>query len=160
MSERTPQPERSDSSDPTRPNEVHQSETVQIWPSTTPLPSDEPGHEPEPVFIPATGSTTYPLSSPATEPTVEPAAAMTPAPATDSRVEPASGRRGIRVRTVVFGAVMLVISIVTLVALTTGVRVDGAAIGLTLLLGAGAILVAGGAASAVREARGGPGAGR
>ena len=85
-------------------------------------------------------------------------------PVTDSALDPAvvaaGERRGIRVRTLVFGVVMLVISIVTLITLTTAVRVDGAAIGLTLLLGAGAILVAGGAASAVREARGGPGAGR
>jgi hypothetical protein len=105
----------------------------------TPQPersSQEPGYEPEPV------------REPVTQQVIEPG------------LDPAPERRGLRVRTVVFGAVMLVISIVTLVALTTGIRVDGAAIGLILLLGAGAILVAGGAASAVREARGGPGAGR
>jgi hypothetical protein len=109
--------------------------------------ADEPGYEPEPEAA---------IGGPVEPPVERPAAE----PATDSALAAARERRGIRVRTLVFGVVMLVISIVTLVTLTTAVRVDGAAIGLTLLLGAGAILVAGGAASAVREARGGPGAGR
>lgn len=63
-----------------------------------------------------------------------------------------------RVRTVVFGLVMLTISVLSLVALLTDVRVDGGVVGLGLLIGAGAALVAGGVAAAVREAKGGPGA--
>lgn len=69
-------------------------------------------------------------------------------------------RRSPRVRTVVFGLVMLAISVVSLVALMTDIQVDGSVVGLGLLIGAGAALVAGGAAAAVREARGGPGAAR
>jgi hypothetical protein len=67
-------------------------------------------------------------------------------------------RRTPRVRTVVFGLVMLAISVVSLVALMTDVQVDSGVVGLGLLIGAGAALVAGGAAAAVRESRGGPGA--
>lgn len=69
-------------------------------------------------------------------------------------------KRSLRVRTAVFGLVMLAISVVSLVALLTDVRVDGGIVGLGLLIGAGAALVAGGVAAAMREARGGPGATR
>jgi hypothetical protein len=90
------------------------------------------------------------------------AAVTTPGPVTAPVPEaaPPPARRGVRIGTIVFGTVMLVISVVCLLALATSVNVDGSAIGLALLLGAGAALVAGGAASAVREARGGPGAAR
>jgi hypothetical protein len=66
--------------------------------------------------------------------------------------------RGIRVRTVVFGLVLLAISASVLVALLTTARVDATAVAFVVLIGAGAALLAGGVAAAVREARGGPGA--
>ena len=76
-------------------------------------------------------------------------------PADDARTRI---RRPLRVRTVVFGLVMLTISVISLVALLTEVHVDSGVVGLGLLIGAGAALVAGGVAAAVREAKGGPGA--
>jgi hypothetical protein len=69
-------------------------------------------------------------------------------------------RRPVRVRTVVFGLVLLAISVVSLVALLTDVRVDDGVVSVSLLIGAGIALVAGGVAAAVREAKGGPGATR
>jgi hypothetical protein len=66
-------------------------------------------------------------------------------------------RRGVRIRTLVFGLVLLAISASTLVTLLTTTRVDGTAVTLVVLIGAGAALVAGGLAAAVREGRGGPG---
>ena len=66
-------------------------------------------------------------------------------------------RRGLRVRTVVFGLVLLAISLSVLVTLLTDVRVDATGVTFVVLIGAGAALVAGGLAAAVREARGGPG---
>jgi hypothetical protein len=73
---------------------------------------------------------------------------------------PTRTRRPVRVRTTVFGLVLLAISVVSLVALLTDVRVDGGVVGLSLLIGAGIALVAGGVGAAVREAKGGPGAAR
>jgi len=70
---------------------------------------------------------------------------------------PARQRRGVRMRTMVFGLVLLVISVSVLVTLLTTARVDATAVTLVILIGAGAALVAGGLAAAVREARGGPG---
>jgi hypothetical protein len=70
---------------------------------------------------------------------------------------PARQRRGVRMRTVVFGLVLLVVSVSVLVTLLTTARVDATAVTLVILIGAGAALVAGGLAAAVREARGGPG---
>jgi hypothetical protein len=67
-------------------------------------------------------------------------------------------RRGIRVRTVVFGLILLAISASVLVTLLTTARVDATAVAFVVLIGAGAALLAGGVAAAVREARGGPGA--
>jgi hypothetical protein len=66
-------------------------------------------------------------------------------------------RRGVRVRTVVFGLILLAISVSVLVTLLTKARVDATAVTFVVLIGAGAALVAGGLAAAVREARGGPG---
>ena len=65
--------------------------------------------------------------------------------------------RGIRVRTVVFGLVLLAVSVTVLVATLSAVHVDVAAVALAVLIAAGAALVAGGVAAAAREARGGPG---
>jgi hypothetical protein len=142
MSQWAPQPGPSDGAEATTAPQAsrgEQNETLQIAASPDTQSLSEADHEPAAA------------AEPAREPTPD-LATVTPGPS--------GGRRGVRLRTMVFGAVMLVISVVTLVALTTGVRVDGATVLLTLLLAAGAVLVAGGAASAVRESRGGPGAGR
>lgn len=76
---------------------------------------------------------------------------------TDTYV-PVSERRTLRVRTVVFGAVMLVVAALTLVRVFTDVAVDGGAVFLVLLVLAGIALLGGGLAAAVKEAKGGPGA--
>jgi len=62
-------------------------------------------------------------------------------------------RRGVRIRTVVFGLVMLAISVAGLLDVLTSLRVDGAVIGLALLVGAGAALLLGGLAAALRDVR-------
>jgi hypothetical protein len=59
---------------------------------------------------------------------------------------------------VVFGFVMLAIAGTVLVAEVTGVRVDGGAVLLVVLVLAGLALLGGGVAAAAKEARGGPGA--
>lgn len=69
-------------------------------------------------------------------------------PAVPKRVRP-----GIRVRTVVLGLVVLAISATSLVSELTGIRVNGGAVALTLLIGAGAALVCGGLATALKETR-------
>lgn len=97
-------------------------------------------------------------AGPASEDATAAAAPATVAAAALDR--PRRIRRPLRVRTLVFGLVMLAISVVSLVALTTDVHVDSGVVGLGLLIGAGAALVAGGVAAAMREARGGPGAAR
>ena len=71
---------------------------------------------------------------------------------------PVSERRTLRVRTVVFGLVLLAIAGTTLVGVLTDVAVDGGAVFLVLLVLAGVALLGGGLAAAVKEARGGPGA--
>lgn len=76
---------------------------------------------------------------------------------TDTYV-PVSERRTLRVRTVVFGLVMLAIAGTVLVGVLTNVAVDGGAVFLVLLVLAGIALLGGGLAAAVKEAKGGPGA--
>lgn len=71
---------------------------------------------------------------------------------------PVSERRTLRVRTVVFGLVLLAIAGTTLVGVLTSVSVDGGAVFLVLLVLAGIALLGGGLAAAVKEAKGGPGA--
>ena len=73
---------------------------------------------------------------------------------------PDQARRSPRVRTIVFGLVLLAISVFSLLALLADVRVDAGVLGLALLIGAGTALVAGGVTAAIREAKDGPGAGR
>lgn len=76
---------------------------------------------------------------------------------TDTYV-PVSERRTLRVRTVVFGLVMLAIAGTVLVGVLTNVAIDGGAVFLVLLVLAGIALLGGGLAAAVKEAKGGPGA--
>jgi hypothetical protein len=66
---------------------------------------------------------------------------------------PARARRYPVVGTIVFGLVMLTISVLSLVGLLTDIKVDSGLVGLGLLIGAGLVLVAGGAATAVRESK-------
>jgi hypothetical protein len=65
-------------------------------------------------------------------------------------------RRGIRVRTLVFGLALLAISASVLVTLLTAIRVDATVFALVILIGSGTALLAGGLAAAIQEARGGP----
>jgi ABC-type nickel/cobalt efflux system permease component RcnA len=68
--------------------------------------------------------------------------------------EPATRRaRRVRLRTVVFGLALLAISVMAGLSIVTDVTVDGVAVALALLIGAGLALVVGGLASAVRESR-------
>lgn len=62
-------------------------------------------------------------------------------------------RRGIRVRTLVFGLAVAAVAVSVLVSLLSDVAVDGTVVTFSLLIGAGLALVAGGVASAVRENR-------
>jgi hypothetical protein len=66
--------------------------------------------------------------------------------------------RGVRVRTVVLGLAAMAASASVLVGALTHARLDGTVLTLAVMIGAGAALLAGGIAAAVREARGGPGA--
>jgi len=61
--------------------------------------------------------------------------------------------RGIRMRTVVLGLVLLAISVTSLLRVLTDVRIDDSLVLLILLVVAGALLLGAGVASAAREAR-------
>jgi hypothetical protein len=63
--------------------------------------------------------------------------------------------RGIRMRTVVLGLVLLAISATSLLRVLTDVRIDDSLVLLILLVVAGALLLGAGVASAAREARSG-----
>lgn len=63
------------------------------------------------------------------------------------------GPRGVRMRTLVLGLVLLAISATTTVRLLTDVHVDNGVVLLVLLLVAGALLLGGGILGAAREAR-------
>jgi hypothetical protein len=62
-------------------------------------------------------------------------------------------RRGLRMRTLVLGLVLLAVSATTVVRLLTDVHVDDGIVLLVLLLVAGALLLGGGVLGAAREAR-------
>jgi hypothetical protein len=62
--------------------------------------------------------------------------------------------RGIRMRTVVLGLVLLAVSGTSLIRVLTDVSIDDSLVVLILLVVAGALLLGGGVASAAREARG------
>jgi hypothetical protein len=86
--------------------------------------------------------------------------ALSPAPSTaaaSSGVPEPTGwtARGVRMRTVVLGLVLLAVSATTLVRVLTGVDVDDSLVALVLLVVAGVLLLGGGVASAAREARAG-----
>lgn len=67
------------------------------------------------------------------------------------------GRRPVRARTVVFGLAALAVAVSVLLATLTDVRVNGGAVALAVLIGAGSVLLGAGVLAAVREANGGPG---
>jgi len=60
-------------------------------------------------------------------------------------------RRGLRVRTLVFGLLLGLVSLTVLVSEVTGDRVDGGAIAIVALIGAGVILLAGAVGAAGRS---------
>jgi hypothetical protein len=129
---------------------------------TEPAERTEPVAQPEPTptldFFGASAPSTLPVPSapaPAPQAPTPTAPTATPAPSAVAVAadRPQRVRRGVRIRTVVFGVVMLVISGASLVALLTPVHVDGGIIGLSLLIGAGAALLVGGLTAAVRDVR-------
>lgn len=70
-------------------------------------------------------------------------------------VSPKPRPTGPRMRTIVFGLVMLAIGLVSLVTLVTQVEIDPGTVALALLIGAGALLVGAGARATLRDVRGG-----
>jgi hypothetical protein len=102
--------------------------------------------------------------APEREPRETPAAAVEPmssadALPTDPPADPRTGwgTRGLRMRTVVLGLVLLAVSATSLLRVLTDVRIDDSLVVLILLVVAGALLLGGGVASAAREARAGRG---
>ena len=83
----------------------------------------------------------------------EPAAPEPGATAVVPYEPPGITRRGPRTRTLVFGLVLLAVSVTTSLRLLTQVHVDDGIVLLVLLLVAGALLLGGGVIGATREAR-------
>ena len=145
------------SDETTRPNSPLPGE------STTPSGSKASNEEPATVLIvPASEVPPWSAGTTSFTKTASAKTAPTPAdPGTDGGAVAAGPvQRGVRVRTVVFGLVMAVISGLALVSLLTHLHLDGTVVLLAVLIGAGAALVYGGIAAALRESRGGPGATR
>jgi hypothetical protein len=111
---------------------------------TGPLPPD-----------PAATSLLDPAPTTAFEPQ-GPAPAVTPSAGVPGAAP--AHRRTPRIRTLVFGLVMLAVAGTVMVASVADVRVDGGAVFLVVLVAAGVALLGGGIAAAAKEARGGPGA--
>ena len=96
----------------------------------------------------STDDTTRPL------PALDEPAAPEPGAAAVAPYEPAlPAARGPRMRTLVFGLVLLTVSATTSIRLLTDVHVDYGIVLLALLLVAGAMLLAGGVLGAARETR-------
>lgn len=85
--------------------------------------------------------------------TDQPTESTAPTLPTDPTVPVAGARRGPRMRTIVFGLVLLAVAVTVLVSALTTVRVDPASVALTVLIGAGALLVMSGIRSAARQGR-------
>jgi len=124
---------------------------------------------PAPVAPPAADEPTAPAAPPTADapPRADtpPAAVAPPAPVAapasvasspDAPPEPTGwAARGVRMRTVVLGLVLLAVSVTSLLRVLTDVHVDDSLVALVLLVVAGALLLGGGVASAAREARAG-----
>ncbi len=81
---------------------------------------------------------------------------LTDGPVGDTPATHASGprrRRGVRMRTVVFGLMLLAVAVTLTWATLANAVVDAASVAIALVIGAGVLLVAGGVAAAVREAQ-------
>lgn len=114
----------------------------------TPAAAPRPARDGDTIdFFGASPPPTLPV--PATAPPAAGPAAGAPAPV--PVVEPV--RRGVRVRTVVFGLVMLAVAVLSLLSVLTSVRLQGGVLALGILVGAGAALVLGGLTAAVRDVR-------
>jgi hypothetical protein len=80
-----------------------------------------------------------------------------PGPPMDTPTDaPASTRRPMRLRTVVFGLVLLAVAGLSLVGALTEIRLSPALVAVAILVGAGFVLVAGGLSAALRESSGRP----
>ena len=96
----------------------------------------------------STDDTTRPL------PALDEPAAPEPGASAVAPYQPAlPAARGLRMRTLVFGLVLLTVSGTATIRLLTHVHVDYGVVLLVLLLVAGALLLAGGVLGAAREAR-------
>jgi hypothetical protein len=117
-------------------------------------------------FFGASPSPTLPVPSAPPDPGPAPSGAGGPGPSAGSTrstgdtggvggAPPVSGRerRGVRVRTVVFGLALLVVSAACLVSVLTRIRVDAGVVALAVLVGAGAALLIGGLSAAVADLR-------
>jgi hypothetical protein len=122
--------------------------------TNTPEPPDPTAELEGPEHLPRTEQL-EPLGPAAADYTPAPAAASPPAVPSDLPQPSGWAARGVRMRTVVLGLVLLAVSATTLVRVLTGVDVDASLVALVLLVVAGALLLGGGVASAAREARAG-----
>jgi uncharacterized membrane protein len=121
-------------------------------PQTAALPAQHvasPPHIPEPV----TPLSTLAVDEVRYEPEPVVAPSTPPPPETMTPDADATRPRGPRMRTVVLGLVLLVISGTGLLRMLTHTHIDDAVVLLGLLIVAGALLLGGGVASAAREAR-------
>jgi hypothetical protein len=94
-----------------------------------------------------------PLSPASADHTPVPPAPSTPGVSSDLHEPSGWAARGVRMRTVVLGLVLLAVSATSLVRLLTDVDLDDSLVVLVLLVVAGVLLLGGGVASAAREAR-------
>jgi hypothetical protein len=115
----------------------------------TPEPTAKPAG---PEHLPRTDQL-EPLSPASADHTPLSPAPSTPAASSDLPEPSGRAARGVRMRTVVLGLVLLAVSATSLLRLLTGVDVDDSLVVLVLLVVAGVLLLGGGVASAAREAR-------
>jgi hypothetical protein len=107
-----------------------------------------------------TGPTSPEQPEPAAEPprsVLDPPTVLTPpAPTTglDAVGAGSPARRPMRLRTVVFGLVLLTVSVLTLLGSVAGIRLSVPMVAVVILVGAGFVLVAGGLSAALRESAG------
>lgn len=87
-------------------------------------------------------------------PITPPAAPAPVAPVGPAPEEPGPARRPMRLRTVVFGLVLLSVAALSLIGALTEVRLSPSLVAVAILVGAGFVLVAGGLSAALRESAG------
>jgi|1185.fasta_scaffold147634_3 hypothetical protein len=129
-----------------------------LQPVATPEGTEQPART-EQLETTADAGHPAPLAAQPQGPADVPSTALSAAPSTavapSDPPEPSGwAARGVRMRTVVLGLVLLAVSATTLLRVLTDVHVDDSLVVLVLLVVAGVLLLGGGVASAAREARG------